>query len=645
MSTRWLHLARRLALVLGAYSLLRVLFLFHNHEVFADVSGSQIAKAFQYGLRFDLSAVVLINAPFILLSFLPLRAHPSLGYQRLVKAVFLTVNFLFLCINIIDLEFFQFTGRRFDLTLLGMAGDAGVKWTAMGLYYWPLVLLGVLIMVGWFFGYGRLRSAPPEEQAKPVNYLGWAINLVLVAGLMVIAIRGGLQPKPLTPVHAAVLNHNGLTQLTLNSSFTVIRNRHKIPLKRHDYFSTSEEVRQFLRPLVDGESMLSEPASRDNVVILMVESLSMEYCGAGHGGRRYTPFLDSLAAQSLFFPHHYANGRRSIEAMPSILVGLPSLMPRSFMESLYCDMPLVGLGTLLASNGYTTSFFHGAPKGTMHFDVFMRLAGVQNYFGLAEYPTKADHDGSWGIFDEPYLQYMAKQLSTQKQPFAVVAFTLTSHNPYAIPKQHHGRFKKGPLPIHETIGYADYALEQFFATAQQQPWYSNTLFVITGDHTQKLETPEYANTLERYRVPLLLFHPQKQFSMVDTNRITQHVDIFPSLLDYLGIQPDQRLLFGRSVFRHGEGRALLHENGHYWLVRDGYALDFVPGGAVRLFDIAKDWELAAPVTDNPERQRQMEKEAQALVQYFNNGLLDRQLYDPVGTGKQNVGASAGRRTE
>src|ERR1043166_6448283 len=121
----WPLLLRRLPVVMGAYSLLRLLFFFYNHAVFAEVSAPQIELAFLYGLRFDASAVVATNSVFILLSLLPRRVPPGIGYQRLLKTVFLTVNFFCLAINLVDLEFFQFTGRRFDRVLLGMVGDAG----------------------------------------------------------------------------------------------------------------------------------------------------------------------------------------------------------------------------------------------------------------------------------------------------------------------------------------------------------------------------------------------------------------------------------------------------------------------------------------------------------------------------------------
>ena len=622
-------------MIFGAYSLLRGIFFFWNHSLFTDASATQVAKAFLAGVRFDLVAIFVINSPVIALTMLPWRSHQPRNYQRLIKFLFLALNFLFLAINLVDIEYVQFTGRRSDLTLLKLGMDVGVKWSSLVLEFWPLVLLGVLIMVALYFLYGRTRSMDSSSDSRPLGVLAWAGSLLAVIAITVIAIRGGLQKIPVNLVNAAVQNHHGLTLLTLNSSFNVIKSYDNHTLTKHAFFNDWESLRQYLRPFVRGENLLPTSTHRDNVVILVVESLSAEYCGAGNGGNRYTPFFDSLAAQSLFFPHHYANGRRSIEAMPSILAALPSLMEQSLMESSYSDHPIQGLGNLLSPHGYTTSFFHGATKGTMHFDTFMRQAGVENYFGLADYPDQSDFAGDWGIFDEPYLQYVAKQLTTQKPPFAAVAFTLSSHSPYPIPAKYQGRFNKGTLAIHESIGYADHALKEFFITAQKQPWYSNTLFIITGDHTQKLETPEYSSVLGHHRVPLLFFHPQQQFTMVDTNRVTQHVDILPSLLDFLHIEPGQQLLFGRSVFRAGEGRAFLHQSGHFWLVRGDRALEFTPASRTHLFDIVTDLSLKNPLPDEPERLQAMEMEAKALVQYFNNGLLQRQLYDRVETATTN----------
>ncbi|UOQ76747.1 LTA synthase family protein [Hymenobacter sp. 5516J-16] len=249
------------------------------------------------------------------------------------------------------------------------------------------------------------------------------------------------------------------------------------------------------------------------MVILLVESFASEYNGIENGGQGYTPFFDSLATQGLFFRNHYANGRRSIEALPAVLAGLPALMESPFITSNFQTDELHGLGEILGRQGYATSVFHGAQNGTMGFNTFAGITGIQQYYGLQEYPGGAqspDYDGHWGIFDEPYLQYFARQLGQQRQPFFSTVFTLTSHEPFPVPPQYKTRFAPGQLPIHASIRYTDFALREFFRTAARQPWYRNTLFILLADHTSQTLRPDYQNTLGSYKTPLLLFHPGRK---------------------------------------------------------------------------------------------------------------------------------------
>src|SRR5438477_12460874 len=111
LATRWALFLRRLLLLFGLYFFLRLLFFFCNHRIVEDVGFWRIAEAFFCGLRFDLSALVAINFVFIVLSFLPRSPEPRPAYEHFLKAVFLATNIPFLIINVVDLEFFQFTGR------------------------------------------------------------------------------------------------------------------------------------------------------------------------------------------------------------------------------------------------------------------------------------------------------------------------------------------------------------------------------------------------------------------------------------------------------------------------------------------------------------------------------------------------------
>jgi len=259
----------------------------------------------------------------------------------------------------------------------------------------------------------------------------------------------------------------------------------------------------------------------------------------------------------------------------------------------------------------------------MSFDTFSRRMGFDEYYGLNEYPNPKDSDGIWGIYDEPYLQYFAQQLSRRPQPFASVVFTLSTHNPYKVPPQYENSLPKGEQPIHRTVAYLDHALKHFFATAETLPWYKNTLFVITGDH---IGPPQAISPrmLDSYRVPIVFYYPGGELPPVNRDRLVQHVDIGPSILEFTGITAEQTLPFGHSIFDPAyPGLAVGQKGGSFWIADGQYYLEYQRDAPSKLFAMAK---LDRALTDNADARVQLETKLKAHIQWFTNGLIENRLY-------------------
>ena len=617
-NTTFKLLLRRLSLILGLYMVLRVVFYLFNYSAFADAGAAETLMAFLHGLRFDVAAIIITNSLFILLSLFPVGniLHPK--YQRLLKWVFVLSNAPFIALALVDVEFFDFIGRRSSNELFSITGDILEQIGQLVFHYWYLAF-GFILLV---FCLMKLYPEAPATPAVTAPHWLRTLRLLLVAAFAVLGIRGGLQLKPLRPSHAFVLEPASLGHLTLNTPFTFIKGIGQAQLEEKHYYSTDEEL---LSAIPFGPSQFRQPEGepkRDNIVIIILESFAAEYVGALNQGQGFTPFLDSLATQGVLFQNAFANGRKSIEALPSILAGIPSLMQEPFITSPYQANQYYGLGHILQREGYRTAMFHGAANGTMGFNNFSRSAGLQEYYGLDEYPSNlraTDFDGQWGIFDEPYLQYVSEKLTTFQQPFMATIFTLSSHQPYTIPIQYKGRFPKGELEIHESIGYADHALQEFFETASKAPWYHNTLFIITADHTQKSVAPAYQNELGQYRVPLLLFHPSKNLSKTNTTQITQHTDILLTVVHYLNIPTDKVLPFGRSVLDStSTGRALLYNGNSYFLVQQDQVTELTQDDQVHFYTFP-EMVPASPAAA-------AEQQLKAYVQYFRNGMIGNRLY-------------------
>jgi phosphoglycerol transferase MdoB-like AlkP superfamily enzyme len=407
----------------------------------------------------------------------------------------------------------------------------------------------------------------------------------------------------------------------LNSSFTFLQTIKRQSLPRDQYFS-NKEMLKWIKSGYANQSLLEghRPQGQPNIVLIILESFALEYWGRPHHGKGYTPFLDELSKDSIFFNNAFANARRSIEGVGAIMGGIPALMNEPFISSQYLTNYFLGIGTWLQKKNYHTSFFHGAQNGTMYFDQFMKSAGVQHYYGLNEFPDPSLTDGTWGIWDEPFLQWMNGKLSTFPQPFFTTVFTLSSHNPFKIPAEYQGKFPKGDLDIHETIGYTDYSLRKFFESARKEPWFKNTIFIITADHTYKSSRPGYDNELGPFRIPLMIYSPGFQLPKVDENEVVQHADILPTILDLLGIEEKEKNYLGTSVFVPGDRFAVSYTDGKYLFVTKGYYLTHTRSAG---FEIN-------PSDATPEKKTELENRLKAVIQYFSQGMWDNKLYYPSG---------------
>jgi phosphoglycerol transferase MdoB-like AlkP superfamily enzyme len=369
-------------------------------------------------------------------------------------------------------------------------------------------------------------------------------------------------------------------------------------------------------------------SNKPNVVIIILESFSNEYIGYFNKGESYTPFLDSLFQQSHLFVRAYANGKRSIEGIPSVIAGMPSLSETPYISSNYSSNKIDALGSILKNKGYITSFFHGGHNGTMGFEYFTKIAGYDNYYGLNEFSgNEEDYDSKWGVFDKPFLLFSAKEISNYAKPFVASIFTLSSHHPFLLPKSY---LYKGPKkikhPILRTIKYTDDALKSFFEYAQKQAWFKNTLFVITADHTGPDLSKKASTMAGIFQIPIAYYMPDKIKPKVDY-RVTQQIDIMPTILHYLGYN-SKFYAFGNSMRDSLEkGFAINYCLNTYQLFSDSLLYHYFNDESLRLLKPYSDTMLIQNWNKDYEIiTKQMERKTKAIIQTYNNALIKNKTY-------------------
>lgn len=614
------------------YSIARVEFLLWNLTQYKEQRLSSILWSLVVGLRFDLSSATMMVAPLLLLTIVPWPVRAEKYWRWSIWGIFCLIQLPLYFINLIDVEFVNFVGRRFSYDTLFILNEVQGKVMNFVWSYWYLVLIAIILHILLAFAaYKILKYQPLKPLSKPSRKLWLAHGFLCFVSLVVfiVGIRGGLQSKPMSFVSANVFATPVLNNLVLNSTFTVIKSISEQELKKTNYFPDKKEMLKYL----NGSSPLASVMEgkrfkqKQNVVIIILEGFGSEYLGM-HQGRSFTPFLDELSQRSLVFTNSFANARRSIEGIGAIIAGVPALMSEPFISSHFTSNYFLGLGSSLGQEDYHTSFFHGANNGSMYFDSFMQSAGVQNYYGANEFPDSSQHDGVWGIWDHQFLPFVADHLKKIPEPFLSSIFTLTSHHPYKLPPGLEEQFPEGPIPILKTVAYTDYALRQFFAEAEKQSWFQNTLFVITADHTAAHYVEDYKNDWGDYHIPLIFFHPRMQWPKLERDQITQQIDIMPSVLDFLGLASKNKNFLGGSVFVPGDKTATVYIDGRYVMFAKDYFMTWGAGASGPLMysrsDRLEKNSLAEPLS----RREELEKKFKATIQYFGEGMWDNKLYYP-----------------
>jgi phosphoglycerol transferase MdoB-like AlkP superfamily enzyme len=624
-------LARRLTWVLTAYFFCRMFFFIWNRQMFQNDSAYDIVKAFVIGVRFDISAILLTNALLLLIWFLPARWLSRPRVAILDRVLFGVVNFICLGLNFIDVEFVRFIGKRLSYEYLLLHQD--VQQQAFGIFlgYWPFftalfISTGILV---------RFYPRFPATNARE-NWLSGAFWRAAIVALAVLGMRGGFQFKPLHPMDAYFSNNMELALLTLNTPFNMIKTTPDAEMVTEKYIPNDAEVIQRVHDLTEPSRPPLGLLKGFNVVVLVVESLSNYDMGAPvNSYQGVTPFLDELSKKSYFFQYNFANSRRSIEGVPAVLCGIPAFMGQPIIMSDFSNNRLDCLPKLLKPFGYQSFFLHGAHNGSFHMDGFSNIAGFEHFVGRNEFPHREEKnfDPYWGVLDEPMLQYATEILDQTPSPVLLSVFTLSSHNPYWIPPELRSQFQRRSDDIDQSMGYTDYSIRKFFETASKKPWFNKTIFVITGDHIHVTNRAEYMKflPLDLYRVPLFFYIPGlKEHLDVSPDRITQHIDALPSILDLLGIERKERFLLGQSVFDNGvAGRAYNYMPGSYWYLDDKHWINYNRNNrAVTVAEHVKTRDLhdlkmsTADAMALPET-----KTLLSIAQYYNQGVINNSFYD------------------
>ncbi len=632
MKEHFLHiklLIKRLVLLLILFEVTRVLFFIFNYSVFKSISFTETLSVLFWGLRFDFAAIFYLNSVFILLHLIPGGFKEKKSYQLLLKIIFLFVNALALLMNFVDCAYFEYLGKRSTadfFKLFGMGNDVANLLPQYIKDFWYVALLWIATLIAAWFFYPKIKQVSVSQKQLTIKniFIQTGISVLLIG--LFFSIARGWELKPLRIISAVEYTDARYASLLLNTPFTILNTYNIEQIEDKKYFP-EEELDSYFNPVKQFQN--TEKFTKKNVVVIILESFSRAYIGALNNNKGHTPFLDSLIKKSLCFTNAYANGKRSIEALPSIIASLPPLMSEPFISSNYSANHINSLAGILKKEGYKTAFFHGGDNGTMGFDLFAKSAGFEEYCGRKEYNNEKDYDGNWGIFDEPFMNFFVEKMNNYKEPFFTCLFTLSSHHPYSVPEKYKNKFQGGELDILKSIEYTDFALSEFFREAEKKAWFNNTLFIITADHTAPVIEEHYKTKTGMFAIPIIYYAPGDTAFSGFSERITQQIDIMPSVLDYLNYK-NAFVGFGNSVFdTTNTFFAINFLDDYYQFIQNNFVLHFNGEKPIALYDIQTDSLMKENILlKNQNNISEMEQKLKAIIQSFNNRMITNKLALP-----------------
>ncbi len=619
-----LLLLKRILYLVIVYSLARILFLFFQWNSFNNLGISP----FLGGIRFDLSVIFYTNILLIIGHTIPGKFKYKIGYQNVLKWIFYVVNLLFISTNFVDFVYYNFTGKR---STFGLITAQGMQNEIVGLLpdfakmYWHV------IVIFFVFAYFFYKFIPTKKFVQnnnkitlPTSIKQTLIFLIATASCILIG-RGGIQRKPLRRVDAMKYATANNTPVVLNTPFCILKTIGRKKELQPLHFYSETELKKHFSPIKHFKDTI--PFIKKNVIVIILESFGDENVSYSTPKEGNTPFLDSIIKKSMYFKNGFANGRVSVDAVPSVISGIPSIIGQPYVSSSYAFNQVNSLPKILNKEGYHTSFFFGAFNGCQNFDQYAEIAGFDDYFGKNEYPQTSpdEEDGKWGIFDEEFFDFFGAKLTSFKEPFFSSIFTISSHIPFVMPKKHIGKFDKGNTIFYETIGYTDYALRKFFNYAKKQSWYNNTLFVFVADHCSMGKKGGYDSVLQEYSIPILFFDPANENLASLPERNFQQIDILPSVLKYLHYnKPFKSYGYEYSIKKNNI--VINYINGMYHAIINDYYLIFDGTKTIELYNFKTDKHLSNNIIDaNLVLLKPLEENVKAYIQSFNNGLINNTL--------------------
>lgn len=542
-----------------------------------------IWKVLGFGIRMDMILICYLLVPTALGLFLfPVRLN-SQSFLQKISAAWLSFWMVFMIFMEAATPPFilQYDLRPNRIFFEYLNHPKEVALTIWGGFRIHLLVAMLLTTVTIFLV--RRIFRPPVKPVQQWNFGKRLVVFPLVLVLLLIGGRNSFDHRPANPSTAAFSSDHLVNELCLNSAYSVLYAIYRLKdendsVKIYPRMKEKEIVQRMRQemllppdafvsdeiPTLHRQKAVAVRQRPMNLVIILEESLGAQYVGA-LGGKPFTPELEKLAGQGLWFKQLYATGTRSIRGIEAVITGFFPGPARSVVKLGLAQRGFFTIARLLKELGYQTEFIYG---GESHFDNmrgFLLANGFDRVIDENDY-DKPNFRGTWGVSDGDLFQRADEEFSRHgDNPFFALVFTSSNHSPYEIPQSPAANLTSEKGSVSNAIRYADFALGEFFRKARASDYWDNTLFLVVADHDDVVKGPSLI-PIEHFQIPGLILGGTVKPAVFD--KIASQADLPPTLLSLMGLDsehpmPGYDLLQlpedfpGRAIMQYGSSHAYM----------------------------------------------------------------------------------------
>jgi hypothetical protein len=596
---------------------------------FAMRPAPYLLRAIYYGVW----GHTLIALPFILFGLY--RWHRGRGPSAVAAGLQLLLTTLLLLVAGVDREFQRFLGmhvsaawlttyqaveRTPDVIWNALREDRGGSWSSL----WGLgvVVLAYVPLCLWL----RSLAIPMSWVHSRRRSFGLVFGLLIWPTILWNFIPGGGQR--LAKIRPAVL--------------TVLKELRRAPLDRPSEAALAQATATFQNDWLVREGSASwafedpdyplhrtfrgpqpaEPGRRPNFILLALETFrakEMPSFNPDAPKPSPTPFLDALAQseRSAFYPRYYTTGVPTVHAFMSLHTGL--LMHPTRVPAESTSQHLAGFPEALRAHGYRTLHFTGSDP-----DWDSQRVWLRHWYDEIDYRAE-DGERDRVLFRR--ASQRLREVGAQGQPFFAYVASISNHTPFRSPEPAlditTGDSARDSL--RNTMHYTDDVVRELYESLKGEPWFDNTIWIVTGDHAFDLGDRGEVGGHENLRhettwVPLIVHGPASAaLGRGRQERIASHIDLAPTISELAGVFDDNSYM-GHSMLSTPAqpSSALILRGLHYayetqaWsMYRPPEAAPFVYAGA----DLPQSGAAFMPEPGALERADELALAARTLVAY------------------------------